>query len=63
MQMFPMVTVGGLHGYHWSLNGLRNWFIKRITVKVSVRSFHITEGWYIKFHQDLPSTLPQEMTP
>jgi len=30
--------------------------------KVSGRNIHITEGWYVKFHQDLPSSLPQGMT-
>ena len=41
--------------------GLRNWLIKGITVKVSVRNIHIPEVWYVKFHQDLPSSLPQGM--
>jgi len=54
-----MVTIGGLRGYDWTLNGLRNWFIKQITIKVSVRNIHITEGWYIKFNQYLPSSLSQ----
>ena len=62
MQIFPMITVGVLRGYHWPLNGLRNWFIKRITVNVSVRNIHKTAGWCVKFHQDLSSSLPEGVT-
>jgi hypothetical protein len=49
MQSFSMLTIGGLRGYHWSLNGLRNWSIKQIKIKVSVGNIHVTEGWNISF--------------